>query len=191
VLDFYAARSPVFMAAKFDATRAAALGQSAGQGTPIMATIPTSEPWVPLRILGPGLESSRNVQADVFLLTDAKPKLLAGGRGLSLGRSEPAATQLLNDLRSDKGMQWVPDHQWFSYLKVDASAGSLNYDLAVSTHDQTLPSIEAAGIPAPEARAVALPVSRRSLWPPSGPWSPASSPRPPPAVARCCSGPGW
>ena len=28
------------------------------------------------------------VQADVFLLTDEKPKLLAGGRGLSVGRSE-------------------------------------------------------------------------------------------------------
>ena len=164
VLDFYASRSPVFMAAKFDATRAGALGQSAGQGTPIMATIPTSDPWVPLRILGLGLESSRTVQADVFLLTDTKPKLLAGGRGLSVGRSESAPAGLLDDLRSDKGMQWVPERMWFSYLQVDAPAGSLDYDLAVSTRSGSQPSIEAAGIPAPQTRAVVAPLSR-SLWP--------------------------
>ena len=80
VLDYYASRSPIFMAAKFDASRAAALGQTTGQGTPIMLTIPTSEPWVPLRILALGLDRSEQVQADVFLLNDEKPKLLAGGR---------------------------------------------------------------------------------------------------------------
>jgi hypothetical protein len=47
VLDYYAERSPVFMAAKFDAQRAADLGQGAGDSTPIMATIPTDDPWVP------------------------------------------------------------------------------------------------------------------------------------------------
>ncbi len=52
VLDFYAERSPIFMAARFNADRAAELGQGAGDSTPIMATIPTDEPWVPLRILG-------------------------------------------------------------------------------------------------------------------------------------------
>ena len=56
VLDFYAERSPIFMAARFDASRAAELGQTSGDGTPIMLTIPTDEPWVPLRILGLGLE---------------------------------------------------------------------------------------------------------------------------------------
>jgi hypothetical protein len=39
VLDYYAERSPVFMAARFDAQRAADLGQGAGDSTPIMATI--------------------------------------------------------------------------------------------------------------------------------------------------------
>ena len=79
MLDYYADRSPVFMAAKFDAERADRLGQAAGDSTPIMATIPTDDPWVPLRILGLGLEGSRNVEADVFLLTDNEPELLAGG----------------------------------------------------------------------------------------------------------------
>ena len=44
VLDFYAARSPIFMAARFDASRAAALGQRSGDGTPIMVTMPTDRP---------------------------------------------------------------------------------------------------------------------------------------------------
>jgi hypothetical protein len=165
VLDYYASRSPIFMAAKFDASRAAALGQISGQGTPIMLTIPTSEPWVPLRILALGLDSSEQVQADVFLLTDDKPKLLAGGKGLGIDRSEAASPLLLSDLRSDKGMDWVPDSMWFSYLKVDATAGQLGYDLAVSHDGTTLPSIERAGISAPQARLLEPPGKGLPLWP--------------------------
>ena len=165
VLDYYASRSPIFMAAKFDASRAAALGQTAGQGTPIMLTIPTSEPWVPVRILALGLDRSAQVQADVFLLTDDKPKLLAGGKGLSIDRSEGASAQLLGDLRSDKGMGWVPDSMWFSYLKVDATAGELGYDLAISHDGKTLPSIERAGISAPQARLIEPSGGGAPMWP--------------------------
>jgi hypothetical protein len=146
VLDFYSARSPIFMAARFDASRAAALGQVSGDGTPIMLTIPTDEPWVPLRILGLGLGQDQLVQADVFLLTPERPQLLAGESGLTLQRSEPASDSLLADLRSDKGMHWVPSKLWLSYLTVDAPAGDLDYDLAISTHDDREPSALAAGI---------------------------------------------
>ncbi|HWH24054.1 MAG TPA: DUF2330 domain-containing protein, partial [Candidatus Limnocylindria bacterium] len=54
VLDFYASRSPIFLAAVFDADAAAARGQAVGDGTPVHITIPTSNPWVPLRILALG-----------------------------------------------------------------------------------------------------------------------------------------
>ena len=54
VLDFYAARSPIFMAAIFDADAAKARGQEIGDGTSVHITIPTNNPWVPLRILGTG-----------------------------------------------------------------------------------------------------------------------------------------
>src|SRR5262245_47191574 len=130
VLDFYSQRSQIFMAARFDAARAAELGQTTGDGTPIMLTIPTDEPWVPLRILGLGLDESQVVQADVFLLSDEKPQLLAGGPGLSLERDEPASASLLADLRSDVGMEWMPESMWFTYLALDANAGDLDYDLA-------------------------------------------------------------
>jgi hypothetical protein len=145
VLDYYSSRSKVFMAARFDATRAQALGQRAGDGTPIMLTIPTAEPWVPLRILSLGLGRTQVVNADVFLLTDAKPALLAGDTGLEVAQSGAASSSLLSDLRSDKGMEWVPDAMWLTYLRVDAPAGKLGYDLAVSTHPGTLPSARLAG----------------------------------------------
>ena len=164
VLDFYARRSPVFMAARFDAARARDLGQSSGDGTPIMLTIPTDEPWVPLRILGLGVGGAETVEADVFLLTDESPKLLAGGRGLSLERSEPAGAGLLADLRSDEGMGWVPDDMWFSHLTLETGAADLTYDLAIATSDGALPSITDAGVTAAEARAPSPP-DGRPAWP--------------------------
>jgi hypothetical protein len=164
VLDFYAARSPIFLAAKFNAGRAKALNQTKGQGTPIMLTIPTSEPWVPLRILGLGL-TDQTVEADVFLLTDDEPKLLAGGSGLSIDRSESARPALLADLRGDKGMEWVPPAMWLSYLTVDAPARDLDYDLAIATHRDALPTIERAGIAASETRVISPSSPLRRLWP--------------------------
>ena len=165
VLDFYGHRSQIFMAARFDAARAAALGQTAGDGTPIMLTIPTDAPWVPLRILSLGLEGEEVVEADVFLLTDEEPDLLAGGPGLSLDRSEPADDLLLDDLRSDVGMEWVPQDMWFSYLQVEADAADLDYDLAISPDESTLPTLEDTGVPAPEARPINAPGPAIPVWP--------------------------
>ncbi len=170
ILDFYASRSPVFMAARFDAGRAAALGQTSGDGTPIMLTIPTERPWVPLRILGLGAEESQVIDADVFLLTDEEPRLLAGGGGLTVERSAPAGTALLTDLRSDVGMEWMPSSMWLTYLRLQAPAGRLDYDLAVSADPQVAPLLTDAGIAEPErapAVAVVPPSSTpgRPLWP--------------------------
>jgi hypothetical protein len=145
VLDFYSQRSKIFMAARFDATRAQELGQRSGDGTPIMLTVPTDDPWVPLRILALGQDKTQVVNADVFLLTDDRPALLAGDQGVQVSRSEAASTSLLADLRSDKGMEWVPGAMWLTYLKVDTPAAALRHDLAVSTHAGTLPSARLAG----------------------------------------------
>lgn len=165
VLDFYAERSPVFMAAKFDAGRAAELGQGAGDSTPIMATIPTDDPWVPLRILGLGLDGSRSVEADVFLLTDEQPELLAGGPGLTLARSEAASSSLLTDLRSDAAMDWVPSSMWLSYLTLEAGAGDLDYDLAVSADPSREPSINDAGVGPAAVVSISHPDAGPALWP--------------------------
>jgi hypothetical protein len=151
VLDFYSHRSKIFMAARFDAGRAAALGQTSGDGTPIMLTIPTDEPWVPLRILSLGLDASKVVDADVFLLTDQRPVVLAVDPGVDVQRSEPASSLLLGDLRGDQHMGWVPESMWFTYYDVSTPAGALRHDLAVSTHRDVLPSARMAGFSAPRS----------------------------------------
>ena len=69
----------------------------------IMLTIPISEPWVPLRILALGLDATKVVDADVFLLTDERPTVLAADTGVDVGRSEPASTSLLDDLTQPEG----------------------------------------------------------------------------------------
>src|SRR6476646_5757515 len=112
VLDFYAARSPIFLAAVFDADAAAQRGQGIGDGTPVHITIPTDNPWVPLRILALGKTGNEQIDADVYLMTDHAPALLpapTGQNGLNLDVSQPASDSLLADLRSDRGMEWVPN----------------------------------------------------------------------------------
>jgi len=180
VLDFYAARSPIFLAASFDARRAASRGQRLGDGTPIHLTIPTADPWVPLRILGLGHRPADPVQADVYLLTDRRPALLpapvAGGSGVALARSGPASDGLLADLRADKGMGWLPaSGMWLSYLRVDSTAGELTHDLAVDASGRGHPSPVAAGLAVPTDDGVPGAVPARE---PAGPrawwwWWPA------------------
>jgi hypothetical protein len=133
--------------------------------TPIKNTIPTQEPWVPLRILGLGLDRSQIVEADVFVLTDVRPQLLAGGPGLSLERNERASTALLDDLRSDKGMEWVPDDMWLTFLRLDVPAGDLDYDLAIAAHPGVLPALKDAGVTTTEARSVLETPPGRAVWP--------------------------
>ena len=151
VLDFYADRSPIFMAAAFDADAAAARGQAIGDGTPVHVTIPTDNPWVPLRILGLGKSAAETVQADVFVLTDDKPAMLPNPEaflesdGLELDHSAAASDALLADLRSDAGMEWVPDRAWLTKVIIDADAGELDFDLAIDASGAGNPSPVDAG----------------------------------------------
>jgi hypothetical protein len=151
VLDFYAERSPIFMAASFDADAAAERGQGIGDGTPVHLTIPTDNPWVPLRILGLGKQAAETVEADVFLLTDERPAMLPNpsdllaNSGLALDHSAAASDQLLADLRSDKGMEWIPQHAWLSKIRIDVPAATLRYDLAIDVSGRDTPSLRDAG----------------------------------------------
>jgi hypothetical protein len=163
VLDFYADRSPIFMAAAFDADAAAERGQAIGDGTPVHLTIPTDNPWVPLHNLGLGKADGELVEADVYLLTDERPAMLpkAGAfgesAGLILDHSAPATDGLLADLRSDVGMVWVPADAWLTKVVVDTTAGDLTYDLAIDASGAGAPSPIDAGFapfgpdPAPRA----------------------------------------
>jgi len=154
VLEFYAARSQIFMAAAFDPTAAAERGQQVGDGTAVHITIPTDDPWVPLRILALGKTGSEPVEADVYLLTDASPTLLPapdGFNGMSLDHSAKASPELLADLRSDRGMDWVPETAWLTKVAIDADASQLGFDLAVDATGAGSPSRVDAGLDLPGA----------------------------------------
>ena len=106
-------------------------------------------------MLGGDAGGSR-IDADVFLLTDRAPALLPKpgtplGFGLIPLRSEQASPQLLADLRSDKGMEWMPERMWFTAFRVGEQAARLHYDLAVDASGRGRPSLVAAGLrrPAP------------------------------------------
>ena len=48
-------------------------------------------------------------------------------RGLIQEVSEPASTTLLADLRSDRGMKWLPaSDMWLTYIRVNETAGNLS-----------------------------------------------------------------
>ncbi len=176
MLDFYAARSPYFMAARFDGTKASELGQGAGDSTPVHLVIPTDRPWVPLRILALGQDEAAIVEADVFLLTADEPQMLpvplepgftdAQAPGMVLERSEPANELLISDLRSDEHMKWVDgEGMWLSFLKIDERAGRLTHDLAIDPTGNGEPSPVDAGLAAPnQAPSATEPSTGSAAW---------------------------
>jgi hypothetical protein len=156
------------MAARFNADAARERNQEQGEGTPVHLTIPMENPWVPLRILGLGKGADDVINANVFLLTPSRPNLLpeppgrspnpgaapassdeVAGDGVFLERSEQASKSLLDDLRSDKGMEWVPPQMWLTYLRLGEQTSQLHYDLAIDKAGADKPSRVMAGLDAP------------------------------------------
>ena len=175
VLDFYADRSPIFMAVRFNLKRAQDKDLRVGDGIPVHITIPTEQPWVPLRILGLGRNANELIEADVFLLTEEKPALLPKGdsfwrpQGLILERSERASASLLADLRGDRGMEWLPaTGMWLDYIRINTPAGELNHDLAINVTGGS-PSLVDAGFTVPSSnRPFKNPGSDVLWWPWAG-----------------------
>ena len=183
VLDFYAQRSPYFMAAKFDASAAVAAGFQGGDGIPVHLAIPTDNPWVPLRILGAAKVPQAPVNADVFLLTDHKPSLLYG-KGFSIVQSERASHTLLDDLRSDEHSSWVPEDGWLTYGRVSGRADEVLTDLAIDVHGGT-PRLRDTG--AEYRRGLVLDTVPLPAPGPSAAWTVVASP----PESSCSSGSAW
>ena len=107
-----------------------------------------------MRILALGKAPAERVDADVYLLTDRTPALLpvpTGDNGLVLDHSATATTSLLDDLRSDRGMAWVPTSGWLTKVRIDASAPQLAFDLAIDATGSGHPSRVMAGLDLPGA----------------------------------------
>jgi hypothetical protein len=140
----YAQGSPVFMAAKYDTQAAQARHQLQGNGVPLLITMKTAHPWVPLEVLA---IDGQQVQADLYFLTDmplnvsdinAKVGQSAVGSpvpnatNLTVAYQEKLTDQFYKDLSSDRNMGWVQRDSWFTYLSLDAPSEKVTYDLGIS-----------------------------------------------------------
>jgi Uncharacterized protein conserved in bacteria (DUF2330) len=135
VMQRYSSAGAVFALAKFDNKKAIKRGLAEGQGTVIHFTIPTKAPWIPLQILALGKNQAELVDADLFILTDDVPSLSLGGStlpGMTVKAYGKASSSLLQDLRSDRGMSWVPrTRMWFTALSLHTPAGYIHSDLSI------------------------------------------------------------
>jgi hypothetical protein len=141
----YAAGSPIFMAAKYDTAAARARHQLSGDGAPVLITMRTAHPWVPLEVLA---LDGQEVHADIYLLTDmalntseagtalgqsAVGAELPGATGFRLVYQAPMNAQLYHDLSTDRNMSWVRPDGWLTYLSLDAPDTTVTYDLGVTS----------------------------------------------------------
>jgi hypothetical protein len=143
-LLIYAKGSPIFMAAKYDTHLAAERHQLRGDGVPLLITMRTEHPWVPLEVLA---LDGQEVQADLYFLTDIPLNIsdfnakigqsavgseVPGAPGLQVAFQEQMPDQLYKDLSSDRNMGWVRPNSWFTYLSLDAPSEQVTYDLGIS-----------------------------------------------------------
>src|SRR6202140_13670 len=114
----YAKGSPAFMAAKYNAERAATQRLIFGDGAPVLITMKIAHHWIPFEVLAAG----QQVQADLYLLSD-KPvntsewraligasgvgTTVPGAEGFTLQFQEKMTGSLYHDLSTDKNMGWV------------------------------------------------------------------------------------
>ena len=139
----YAKGSPIFMAAKYNADRAAKQRLIFGDGAPVLITMKIAHPWIPFEVLAAGAQ----VQADLYLLSD-KPvntsewrallgvsgvgSSVPGAEGFTLEFQEKMTDNLYKDLSSDKNMSWVRRDSWLTYLTLNAPDDKVTYDMSVT-----------------------------------------------------------
>ncbi|HEU0027227.1 MAG TPA: DUF2330 domain-containing protein [Ktedonobacterales bacterium] len=143
-LLLYAQGSPIFMAVKYDTAEAQARHQTSGDGAPVLITMRTSHPWVPLEVLA---LDGQVVHADLYFLTDEPLNVgalnmvagqsavgsdIPGAPGLHVAFQERMNPSLYHDLSTDRNMGWVRPDGWLTYLTLDAPAEKVTYDLSVT-----------------------------------------------------------
>lgn len=143
-LLLYAQGSPIFMAAKYDTSAAQARHQQVGDGAPVLITMRTPHPWVPLEVLA---LDGQIVHADLYFLTDdplntsalaaaagqsAVGSDVGGAQGLKVAFQERMNAGLYHDLSTDRNMSWVRADSWLTYVALDAPAEAVTYDLSVT-----------------------------------------------------------
>ena len=112
VLDFYAARSPIFLAAVFDADAAADARPGGRRRDAGPHHHPDRQPVGPAADPGPRQDRRRAGRRRRLPADRPAPGAAAGPdrhNGLILDHSAPATASLLDDLRSDRGMELGPE----------------------------------------------------------------------------------
>jgi hypothetical protein len=140
----YAKGSPFFMAAKYNTAIAQARHQITGDGVPILITMRTAHPWVPLEVLALG---NSDVHADLYFLTDeplntsdvnavigqsAVGSQVPGAPGMQITFQEQMNATLYHDLSTDRNMSWVRPDGWLTYVSLDASDNTVTYDMGIT-----------------------------------------------------------
>jgi hypothetical protein len=166
-IESYAKASPIFMAARYDVTKARELGRFQGDGTPVLITMPTPHLWVPLEVLA---NADDPVTADIFLITDTRPSSgqeyglfglaassvgdqLSGAPGLVVQQQETMPQRLHDDLAGDRNMSWVPSTGWVTHLTLNAASPSVTYDMSIARDG----GIRLASLGTPPSAAVTQP----------------------------------
>lgn len=143
-LMIYARGSSIFLAAKYDTSIAKQRGQIVGDGVPLLITMKTAHPWVPLEVLA---LDDQQVNADIYFLTDQPlnisdfdavaglspvDKEVPGAPGMKIAFQEQMTDSLYHDLSSDRNMGWVQRNSWFTYVNLNAPENQVTYDLGIS-----------------------------------------------------------
>lgn len=139
----YAKGSPIFMAAKYNAGRAAQQRLLFGDGSPVLITLKVAHPWIPFEVLASG----QQVEADLYLLSDMPVNTsdwraivgqsgvgtqVQGAPGFTLVSQEKMNASLYHDLSTDKNMGWVRPNGWLTYLSLNAPDEQVTYDMSVT-----------------------------------------------------------
>ena len=139
----YAKGSPIFMAAKYNAARAASQRLLFGDGAPVLITMKLAHPWVPFEVLAAG----QQVQADLYFLTDQPVYTnelgavlgisgvgtsVPGAEGFTMNFQEKMTDSLYRDLSTDRNMSWVRSDSWLTYLSLDAPDKNVTYDMSLT-----------------------------------------------------------
>ncbi len=137
MLDFYAERSPIFAAIKFDNERAAEQGVSAGEGTPVRFSFhDQTQAWIPVKVLGFDKPEQELVVADLFLMTPDAPTILGGrvaGTEVTFQQSYGPDSSLVFDLTDDDRADWVPTAFTLTRVNVRTENRLIDWDIAATS----------------------------------------------------------
>ena len=150
VLAFYAARSPIFMAARFDATAPATSASRAATARRSCSPSRLTTRGCPCGSSPSGQGKAKVVNADVFLLTDERPTLRTGGDGLTSSAASPRRARCSTTSAPTRAWSGCPSTCGSPTSQVDrAGAAARLRPRRLDTHAGVIPSARAVGFDLP------------------------------------------